>query len=715
MKKYLMGGIAAVAICAAFTSCSKSNELFDQNAAEQIKQQTSEQKILDSYQKAFENAFGQPGANQDWGLAKYGSVTNAGTRTITVNGDAYDKFPSADDVAANFPTAIPDDAKTDAELEAEWKGKNAVDENGEEIIAWGNKVTMWDMYAIYLNMVGKVINNIKVTTPGEYSVGHTWANPADRVYNVYINVGNGNDLTLKRNGAEHVNFYIMSGNVTIDSNFGECGGIISVAEGATVNDQRSHIAHNDGIKIYNKGTYNAQGSATIYNQELGKSVTSFDIGNHCTFYNEGKFTSVSELSYSPGDANTSYFMNLGDDAELTAPAMTLNSAGNFYNDGKVVIDGETNVTQKEIYWVNAGYYKTGSIVFSAKNATFYNYCQLIVTGNAHMYDGEFNLMNNSYTEAATAEMDNFIVNMGGNAGINIKGAVRVIAQGDGTFQGFKNAGTNNYVLIGGKVTIDSHKKTFSVEPGITYSIKEIEIVRGGSVVTEAQLQEEQSGDYPVLDLQGTEVPFGELTVTPKEFGQGCGATWNIPPVIVYKGRIMGEDLTAETDNDFDFNDVVFDWAISADKKTAYIKLWAAGGTLPLKIGTAVGQGEEVHALFGVSESTMVNTGVGANGVTKDPVEFTITKTDGTFNSSADIIVSVDKTSKGSNGYMQMTAKIGQAPCLLFVPLNTKWVDEYENIEKAYTWFGAWSRGEADDQWTSAPVERFVDLDLSNNK
>ena len=34
-----MGGIAAVAICAAFTSCSKSNELFDQNAAQQQKQQ----------------------------------------------------------------------------------------------------------------------------------------------------------------------------------------------------------------------------------------------------------------------------------------------------------------------------------------------------------------------------------------------------------------------------------------------------------------------------------------------------------------------------------------------------------------------------------------------------------------------------------------------------------------------------------------------------
>lgn len=697
-----MGGIAAIALCAAFTSCSKSNDIYNENAAEQIKQQTNEQKIISDYQTAFENAFGQPASNQDWGLSKYGSVNSAGTRTITVNGDAYDKFPSADDVAANFPTAIPEGAVEVSQLEALYKGTKVQTQSGE--------ATLWDLYAIYLNVITEGFN-LKITQAGTTELGGSYQNAGwdatagknlARPYNVYVDVDG--DVTLKRNGATHFNLYILKGNVTLESDYGEQAGLISVADGATLNDQRNSIAANQGIKIFNKGTINAT------------NAEKYDIGNFCTVYNEGKFNVTGALTYSPGDANTSYFMNLGDDAELTASAMTLNSAGNFFNDGKVVINGETNVTQKEIYWVNAGYYKTGSIVFSAKNATFYNYCQLIVTGNAHMYDGEFNLMPNSYTETATAEMDNFIVNMGGNAGINIKGAVRVIAQGDGTFQGFKNAGTNNYVLIGGKVTVDSHKKTFSVEPGITYSIKEIEIVRGGSVVTEAQLQEEQSGDYPVLDLQGTEVPFGELTVTPKEFGQGCGATWKGNPGggITYQGRIMGEDLTAMSDNDFDFNDVVFDWAISADKKTAYIKLLAAGGTLPLKIGTAVGEGQEVHELFKVGKGTMVNTGVGADGITKEPVEFEITKTTGTFESAADIIVSVDKTSKGAAGYMQMTAKIGEAPCLLFVPVGTKWVDEYENIEKAYTWFKDYVGGAA-DKWSEAPVEKYVNLKLGDNK
>lgn len=72
-----MGGIAAVAICAAFTSCSKNNELFDQNAAEQAKQQEQVNKMNENYEKAFENAFGQPSPTHTWGFG----ATKASTRT----------------------------------------------------------------------------------------------------------------------------------------------------------------------------------------------------------------------------------------------------------------------------------------------------------------------------------------------------------------------------------------------------------------------------------------------------------------------------------------------------------------------------------------------------------------------------------------------------------------------------------------------------------
>ena len=64
MKKYLMTGIAAVAMCAAFTSCSKDIEQVSQ---EQI-DQANAQKIVADYEAAFIKAFGQPAASQDWGF-----------------------------------------------------------------------------------------------------------------------------------------------------------------------------------------------------------------------------------------------------------------------------------------------------------------------------------------------------------------------------------------------------------------------------------------------------------------------------------------------------------------------------------------------------------------------------------------------------------------------------------------------------------------------
>jgi len=404
------------------------------------------------------------------------------------------------------------------------------------------------------------------------------------------------------------------------------------------------------------------------------------------------------LTYSPADGNGSYFVNFGDDAELTAPAMTLNSTGNFFNDGKVTIAGETNVTQKDIYWVNAGHYTTGSLTFSAKNATFYNYCQLIVNGNAHMYDGEFNLMPNSYTEAGTAEMDNFIVNLGGNTGMNIKGAVDVKAQGDGTFQGFKNFGTNNYVLIGGKTTVASHRNTFSVEPGITYSVKEFEIVKGGSVVTEAYLQEIGDGDYPVLDLRGTGAPFGELTVTPN--ATGCGAVWS-RGTTTPKLRVMAEDLSATEASDFDFNDVVMDVEyVSSDQ--VKITLLAAGGTLPLRINED--DNWEVHRLFQVGTGTIVNTYNddyyhGAPCVHgKAPVELTL---NGRFSSDEDTFYSqvrsikleVWKTSNGVEQWVEMTAQRGEPAKKVGVPTTFGWATEGQNVNSVFN-MTDWVKGAA---------------------
>ena len=455
------------------------------------------------------------------------TAASRGTRSITVGKDTYDKFPSAANVAAYFPTAIPGDAVEVSELLDKYKGKT-----------WGT-TTLWDIYAIYSNVIKEGFN-LKITQAGTTELGGNYQNAGWDAsagknmaypYNVYVNV-DGN-VTLKRSGATHFNLYILKGNVTLESYYGEQAGIISVAAGATLNDQRNSIAANQGVKIFNRGTINAT------------NTSKYDIGNFCTVYNESKFNVTGALTYSPGDANTSYFMNLGDNAELTAAAMTLNSAGNFFNSGTVNITGETSVTQKEIYWVNNGHYTTGSMKFSAWNTTFYNYCQLTVVNNCAFQDGQFNMMENSYAEFGTANFNNFQVNMENHAAFYVKGVNSWGAQGDGIYQGFKAAaGAEAYVKLSGKTTIASHKNSMVISEGINLAHGEID-----------DLGKNNSGVQPTHVFNGTEVSDANLTIT--KSAEGCGATittgGRIDPVEPEVYTYAFEDTD---EGDYDLNDVV---------------------------------------------------------------------------------------------------------------------------------------------------------------
>lgn len=71
-----MTGMAALAICAAFTSCSKETNVYNPDQPKQDIQATYEQNFI--------KVFGQPAANQDWG---FGSV--AKTRAFDVNGNEW--------------------------------------------------------------------------------------------------------------------------------------------------------------------------------------------------------------------------------------------------------------------------------------------------------------------------------------------------------------------------------------------------------------------------------------------------------------------------------------------------------------------------------------------------------------------------------------------------------------------------------------------------
>lgn len=73
-----MTGVAAVAMCAAFTSCSKTEDLYDPGVAQEM--EIAE--VYEQYNRAFIKTFGQVNPNVDWGFGK-----RAGTRANS--GETY--------------------------------------------------------------------------------------------------------------------------------------------------------------------------------------------------------------------------------------------------------------------------------------------------------------------------------------------------------------------------------------------------------------------------------------------------------------------------------------------------------------------------------------------------------------------------------------------------------------------------------------------------
>lgn len=136
-------------------------------------------------------------------------------------------------------------------------------------------------------------------------------------------------------------------------------------------------------------------------------------------------------------------------------------------------------------------------------------------------------------------------------------------------------------------------------------------------------------------------------------------------------RVIAEDLTVSDKSDFDFNDVVFD--VKYGNPTTII-LQAAGGTLPLRVG-----GVEVHEAFGVSTSTMVNTGKGEE---KDPVVFTVNYNTWDEASANTIPVEVQKEGE----WIEIKAERAHAAAKVAVPTTFVWCDEKVDILSAYPKF-----------------------------
>jgi hypothetical protein len=167
--------------------------------------------------------------------------------------------------------------------------------------------------------------------------------------------------------------------------------------------------------------------------------------------------------------------------------------------------------------------------------------------------------------------------------------------------------------------------------------------------------------------------------------------------------------------DYDFNDVVLQITDGEDKYHFNVYIAAAGGTLPVKVelknaekGEYITLWEEVHSAFGVSQSTMVNTGKGTTvailpkkeNLYKDcfadrlysNAEFRITVTNGDGTKESEIISAPKK---------------GSAPQCLRIAGDWKWPVERARITEAYPGFADWAQSSTGTGWTKNPVSEYI--------
>ena len=477
-----------------------------------------------------------------------------------------------------------------------------------------------------------------------------------------------------------------------------------------INNLEIYVASNATLNYNAEKLYRQDGGGIIFNRGTLNLQDNFEANQSSIVYNEGTIYGKN-ITSKPQDSMPSYFYNFGD--LILTGNMILNSSSNFFNEGTVSVAGQTEATQANIWWINKGHYTTNTLVMHPWNDTFYNYCQLIVEDNTHFYNGAFYLMDNSYIQTKTLDVDNFTIHMGNNSGFNCTGNNTwgdQGGQGDGIYNGFKCTGTNSYIRLGGTTTVAGHKKALETTGNVTIAINNIYDKGAGN-----------SGVQPTIQRNEGAIEATFNTLNPTYNSTDCGATWTSTPSTDTPTTETPTIVTPPTENqswtyafednktrcDFDLNDVVIQVRESeTDDTKLIVKLVAAGceydnyvwlGETPI----VWEGGAEVHDAFGVTHGVMVNTG-NNKGVDKTPVEVTIDKPTNFDFQNADFKIcpfriNSDPTDEANavDGYISIVKEGVNTglwgPLGLAIPAKWKWPKERYTVNYAYPTFTDWGK------------------------
>lgn len=627
MRKQLMTGVAAAAICLGFASCSR----YDFTPISE-----GEQAYV-NYENAFIEKFGEPAPDQTWGFgsaeannggAAQGAATRAATRAVTrAIPDSYN-FPK-DAPASKFLSAVPEGVQPYTQYNQEI---SYIDENfsGNEVQLQGIWVSQNETRRNILYVKGNV----------DLSSKYFYAQKNAEIYLI-----EGATLKLKESDAKGLrdgcNFYIAKN-----------ASLITDGELKT-----------SSANIYNHGTVSAK--------DFNPASSNDDPNDGSLFYNKGTFNVTNHIGL--GNA----YCIIVNDGDLNANTITLQGGSKLQNNGTATINGQTRVDSNNLSWVNNGTYTTGSFSYTAGSYDVKNNCKLTVNGDFYINLGDTKDDRNFFMDSNASTVTNTLTATGPFYIIMCPNAVFKV-----NTTATLNASKQYYGIYGLPTTTNpTGYAVFQAKDIVAGSANQgYEVTYGGNlyVTAETHFAQGYSGQYPYIGFEGgcsesnifTAGNMPNYSIASSE----CNPGFNNGPVPL---RVIAEDLTASEGSDFDFNDVVFDiqlnWPAQGKHK---ITLQAAGGKLPLCVGVLDDE-HEVHNLFGVDVNTMVNTEEWTSH--KAPVSFFIT---GEYTNAKDIKVWVKK----GNDWCELKAEQGKAASKIGVPSTFKWVKELKDIEPIYTKF-----------------------------
>ena len=336
MKKYLTTGVAAIAFVVAFTSCSKSTDLYDQAAVDEKNRQEQEKKdqqkemtVNEKYAFAFEKAFGKVGSNVDWGFSSKNTNTRAFTRSVgtyasyrgNIKPTLDPPFPT-DCAASNFLDAVPEGVNRLSPNGA-GAGSYFIDAETESVSTWSGASKIY------------VTGTVDLSAGDGDASATTWKFAPDYRSEIYLLKGS----TLKLGTNSAINFNVAA---------------IYIAEGATF-ETAGLLKANSNTKVYNHGTV---------------KVGTFEVNTSSFLYNVGTL----EAGSVNAESNDSRIVN---DGTFNCASVTVN-AGAVQNNAEWTVTGTTEINSNNSGWVNNGHWTTYDYAYVGGSWNVINNCFLEV-------------------------------------------------------------------------------------------------------------------------------------------------------------------------------------------------------------------------------------------------------------------------------------------------------------------------------------------------